>query len=139
MAINKFIPGVTKITDHRGNPTGYYEAVCDVCGTPYYPRRSNSKYCNSKCAVVAHRKAVAEGKVVKELLSNAKKEKEVSKKPVKSIRGNIAVYLFLKNKYHTRGYKWHILQSVHDLKIGESFKYSSSTIKRISAAKYEVF
>lgn len=139
MAINKFIPGVTKITDHRGNPTGYYEAVCDVCGTPYYPRRSNSKYCNSKCAVVAHRKSVAEGKVIKGLLTKAKKDKEISKKPAKSIRGNRSVYLFLKNKYHTRGDKFYILQSIHELKIGASFKYMSSTIKKISAAKYEVF
>lgn len=58
MAIKKFIPGPKKIIDHRGNPHGFYEAVCDVCGTIYYPKRSNSKYCNSKCAVVAHRTAI---------------------------------------------------------------------------------
>lgn len=61
MAIKKFIPGPKKIIDHRGNPHGFYEAVCDVCGTVYYPKRSNSKYCNSKCAVVAHRTAIANG------------------------------------------------------------------------------
>jgi len=61
MAIKKFIPGPKKIIDHRGNPHGFYEAVCDVCGTVYYPKRSNSKYCNSKCAVVAHRAAIANG------------------------------------------------------------------------------
>jgi len=71
MAIQKFIPGPKKIIDHRGNSSGFYEAVCDVCGTPYYPKRSNSKYCNSKCAVVAHRIAVANGDKPKEFKKGA--------------------------------------------------------------------
>lgn len=138
MAINKFIPGQLKIIDHRGSSTGYYEAVCDICGTVYYPKRSNSKYCNSKCAVVAHRKAMAEGGNVKKVVSKPKKEKEAPKQAGEVFRGNKAVYQYLKENYNTRGDREYILSMLKYTEVGGSFNYGASSIKRISAAKYEV-
>ena len=83
MAIKKFIPGPKKIIDHRGNPHGFYEAVCDVCGTIYYPKRSNSKYCNSKCAVVAHRTAIANGTKTKKTQEPLSKEQLIIRAKMK--------------------------------------------------------
>lgn len=136
MAIKKFIPGPKKIIDHRGNPHGFYEAVCDVCGTEYYPKRSNSKYCNSKCAVVAHRTAIANGTKTKKKVTPPE---PVSKpKKSKEFRGATAVYKYLKEIYDTRGEKTYILNELKELSVDDVFVYGTLYIKRVSPQKYEI-
>ena len=60
MAIVSFTPPKNKINDHRNENGGYYTAKCEVCGTEFFPLRSNAKYCNPNCAVTQHRKTRAE-------------------------------------------------------------------------------
>lgn len=73
MPILNYTPPKKQIVDNRNSEGGYYTAECDVCNTMFYPKRSNAKYCTPNCAVVAHRKEMAAGGIVK------KKEKKVVK------------------------------------------------------------
>lgn len=56
MGIQKYIPKKKNIIDRRTPDGGYYEAVCDDCGTVFYPKRSNARYCSHSCTVAAMRK-----------------------------------------------------------------------------------
>lgn len=60
MAIISYTPPNDKVVDHRNENGGYYTAKCDKCGTEFYPKKSNAKYCTPNCAVISHRKAKAE-------------------------------------------------------------------------------
>lgn len=55
MAIKRYIPRKTKVTDRRTEEGGYYEAECEICKREFYPVRSNAKYCSNLCAQRAHR------------------------------------------------------------------------------------
>jgi hypothetical protein len=63
MGILKYIPKKKNIIDRRSDDGGYYEAECDVCGTIYYPKRSNGKYCSHSCSIRAYRERVQKGTV----------------------------------------------------------------------------
>jgi hypothetical protein len=56
MAIKKYVPPKRTIVDRRSDDGGYYEAECDNCGSSFYPKRSNAKYCCNACSVAAHRR-----------------------------------------------------------------------------------
>jgi len=56
MAILEYIPPTNKvIIDNRKENENYYKAICDSCGTEFYPKRRNAKYCNTKCKVIQNR------------------------------------------------------------------------------------
>ncbi len=56
MAILETIPKKSPITDYRNDEGGYHVASCEICGTIYYPKRYDSKYCSHNCIVAAQRK-----------------------------------------------------------------------------------
>lgn len=132
MAILKFIPPPAKVRDSRGNEFGYYEAVCDVCGTHFYPRRSSAKYCHNKCAVTAHRKAKAE------LLARGG---TVSNDDVVISEGMSAkdVYNYLRENFRTHGKKKEILSKLGSLGIKDCFIYEDVLIYRESARKFDLY
>ncbi len=82
MAILKYFPPLLEVRDNRSQTKGYYEAECEVCGTKFFPKRSNAKYCTPKCAVHNHRKAIANGTAVKRQggkIADIKKVKDITK------------------------------------------------------------
>lgn len=78
--ILKFVPAPKKIRDNRTNANGYYVAKCDSCGTEFYPKKVNAMYCQSKCAVQAHRSSM-NYKVAAKPTKKAKKEVKIEQKP----------------------------------------------------------
>ena len=118
MAIIKFIPKVSKMTDYRSNDGGYYIANCEVCGTEYYPKRCTSKYCSNTCSVIAYRnRAKAE-------------EPKIVAAGCKSVCAD-----FFK-QFKRKGDADYLMKR---MKINSSFKLENYTIKRLSERKYEVY
>ena len=76
MPIISYVPPKKNIHDNRTPNGGYYTAKCDNCGTEFYPKRSNAKYCTPNCALISHRQAVASGKTAKIEKQKAKKSKK---------------------------------------------------------------
>ena len=147
MPIVSYTPPTKNIVDHRKPEGGYYTAKCEVCGTEFYPQRSNGKYCTANCAVINHRKKNAE------LLASGgslKKSKKIESKPsaVKEIVSKTSptkvigasnVYLFLKKNTDTRGQKEEILSTCRECPIGKWFKMNGYEITRTGKIKYEVY
>ncbi len=135
MAILKYIPPIKEIIDNRNDKGDYYEAICDVCGKKFYPKRASAKYCNSNCKQIQHRIDLAAGKITKEI----KKPSNESQNPDNLlITGAKSVYKFLQEFYNTRGDRVVILDSLKDLEIGEQYEYGDKIITRISTLKFEV-
>jgi hypothetical protein len=138
MAILRYVPPTKKIIDNRKPEGGYYEAECEVCGTKFYPERSNAKYCTSNCGLIAHRTAVANGTVTKKVVSKPKKEKDAPKSANEVFRGAKAVYEYLSTVIDTNRMKGYIISALKDLSTGETLDIEAYSIKRISAGKFEV-
>jgi hypothetical protein len=135
MAILEYIPPIKKVIDKRNDKGDYYKALCDVCGTEFYPKRRSAKYCTPNCKVIQHRIDLANGKIPKEI----KKGVKISKiKTENTIRGCKNVYQYLKSKYNTRGDREYILNILNALHFGETFNYGETKIKRISAMVYDI-
>lgn len=81
--IKSYVPPKIKIIDFRKPEGGYYVASCDVCGTEFYPKRSNAKYCSDKCSTVHYRKGVVDGTIAKKPVAILKKGGAIQKKPKK--------------------------------------------------------
>ena len=60
MPVISYIPPKKEIKDHRSNDGNFYLAKCDLCGTEFYPKRNNAKYCSTSCMKLAYRTRVAE-------------------------------------------------------------------------------
>lgn len=135
MAILKYIPPKKEIVDNRTSNGDYYVAICDVCGTEFYPKRASAKYCTPKCKQIQFRIDIAEGKAPKEI----KKQPTIIENSGKLIvKGRLNVYKFLKTKYKTRGDREYILDALDNLWIGGIWGYENTLIERISALKFEV-
>jgi hypothetical protein len=135
MAILKYIPPKKEIVDNRTSDGDYYVAICDVCGTEFYPKRASAKYCTPKCKQIQFRIDIAEGKEPKEI----KKQPTIIENSGKLIvKGRLNVYKFLKTKYKTRGDREYILDALDNLWIGGIWGYENTLIERISALKFEV-
>jgi len=134
MTILKYIPAEQNIIDYRGKNVGYYEATCDVCGTLFYPRRSDTKYCTAGCGLIAYRKALAAGTV-------KKKSKMVVKAPNSTqgdiITSKVAVIGFLaKQGVKTYG----LMAAINRMKnIEDTIDFNGFIITRISTCKYQLF
>lgn len=138
MPIKTYTPPKLKLVDHRNPEGGFYTADCDVCGTEFYPKRSNAKYCSPKCAVVAHRTAVANGtQPKKEVVKSVKAPviAEETKTPIEMLSGRQSVVKYLKGReIKTHG----LLTRLESLKIGDSTEWNGTRISRESTLKYGV-
>lgn len=128
MAIIKFIPEVKKIVDYRNSGGGFYVATCDSCGTEFYPKRGNAKFCNDKCAQNSFREKIASGAVPKKTV----KKTTISGQIVKG-QQNVRNWVEMQN-IPIRGLK----RLIQELQVGDDMGWKGVTIKRISAIKYEV-
>lgn len=132
MAILKYVPPTKKIIDNRKPEGGYYEAECEVCGTKFYPERSNAKYCTPNCGLIAHRIAVANGTAEKRQVS---KPKATVNEPGEILTSRLSVI----DWFRTNDIKHHGLGIIlKGLEIGESSVWQNVTITRISMARYKV-
>jgi hypothetical protein len=132
MAIIKYNPPVLEIRDNRNKGKGYYDANCEVCGTLFYPKRSNAKYCTTKCALIHHRISVANGTATKRVES---KPTVIVDVPGTIINGRDYVIGWFRKK----GIKVYGLETkLKALKIGLFLNYEKHTITRISSSKYKV-
>jgi len=109
MPIISYVPPKKNIHDNRTPNGGYYTAKCDNCGTVFYPKRSNAKYCTPNCALISHRQAIASGKTAK-----TSKKTKLTEDRTYFIGAN-NVYQYLKANYDTRGQKEIIIQSLLSL------------------------
>ena len=134
MAITKFIPAKSTIRDNRSEDGGYYVATCNVCGTEFYPKRSNAKYCSNKCTVNNHRNSNLTGDCPKK----SESKKQTIEKGLFNFTGRPKVYQYLKNRFETRGDRLEIIDNLKILEIGENYKYKKVIITKISEAKYSV-
>jgi len=144
MPIIRYIPPQTKIVDNRNDNGNYYIAICDVCGTQFYPLRMNAKYCTCNCSMIQHRKDIAAGKKTR---AYNKKDKTpvsipnppeiVTKKKETRFKSVPAIYQYLKEKFDTRGDRDNIIESLKSLEIGESFNdYGKLVFTKISPRVY---
>lgn len=139
MAILKYVPPSKKIIDKRRPEGGYYVATCEICGTEFYPERSNAKYCTPNCGLIAHRVAVANGTAEKRPVS---KPKEAAKQFLQPedivVNGANNVYDLLKSVYNTRGDRQTILDSLKSLPVGGIYQYQDYSIERVSMMNFRV-
>ena len=128
MAIKSYVPPKLKLIDYRSPEGGFYTANCDVCGTEYYPKRSNSKYCSPKCGVVSHRMANA-SKVSEYKVDDTKNEGEV----FTGIANVLFHFAFVDLPIY--GLKAKLTQ----LNISDSIEWQKHKITKLSTSKYRVF
>ena len=133
MGIIKFLPPLKKVKDFRNNPNGHYEAVCEHCSTPFFPKRSTALYCTPNCAY-QHRK----GKPTSKKIATKNPDIKTLSSNVKSITYTKSVYEFLSERHNTKQKKGAIMKSLIALKIGEDLKFETSSIRKVGAKKYEV-
>lgn len=142
MAIIKFIPEVKKIVDYRNAGGGFYEAVCDSCGTVFYPKRANAKFCNDKCAQNSFREKIASGAVSKKSKAKPVEETETVKKQKIAIQSSLGVLTgkgTVKDYIRSQELPIHgIGRLLNELEIGDDMGWKGVQIKRISANRYEV-
>lgn len=137
MPILKYVPPIKKIIDHRSDKGGYYEAICENCGTTFYPERSNAKYCSPNCGLIQHRKAKAEILARGGSIKPAKPTKKLNKaEPIEEFRGVIQVYQYLKNTCNTHGQKETIINDLNDIEVGSYYTYEGESFLRFSPGKW---
>ena len=132
MAILRYVPPTKKIVDNRKPEGGYYEAECEVCGTKYYPERSNAKYCTPNCGLIAHRIAVANGTAEKR--SANKPKPSVSEKYVELTGRKTVIGWLYRNDIRTHG----LGVLLKSLEIGKRIDWEDVLIKRISMSRYRL-
>lgn len=132
MAITRYVPPIKKIIDNRKPEGGYYEADCEVCGTKFYPERSNAKYCTPNCGLIAHRMAVANGTAEKRPVSKSKAKESASGEVV---TGRQEVVSYMKKQ----GVKHHgLLKKLMELEIGEQLAWEGIFVTRVTSIKYRL-
>ena len=130
MSIKSYVPPKKNIIDHRTAEGGYYNAICDVCGTEFFPKRSNARYCSSNCGIVAHRTAIANGDVLKKIKTSNKKTNTST-----TIIGKGKVIQWFKGK----NLKTYGLQTFLKTQgVGLRDEWEGVTIDKISASKYQL-
>lgn len=135
MAILKFVPSPKKIRDNRSNENGYYEATCNVCGTVFFPKRSNAKYCTSKCAQDNHRMELVSVKKTKKDIVIPEVKTAIPKGSEVELTGKARVVFHLKKE----GVKVHgLLTALKSTEVGQSTTWMGYKITRISSVKYGV-
>lgn len=136
MAILKYVPPVKKIIDNRKPEGGYYEAECEICGTIFYPERSNAKYCTPNCGLIAHRKAKADILASGGKIETKNKDKEIKTLINAEFRGAKQVYQYLKENFNTHGQRNDIMDMLKITEVGSSFEYENVIFRRISPGKW---
>lgn len=112
MGVLRYIPPTKKIVDNRSHEGNFYEAVCDNCGTKFYPKRSNAKYCSSNCCSIRHRREKVE--LIALGMYKPKKNALVDWKAVKwkHITGAHNCYRNINGSYNTRGDREEIFKNL---------------------------
>jgi hypothetical protein len=150
MGILKYIPKKREIIDNRSSEGGFYEAECDECKEPFYPKRSNAKYCSRSCLVMAYRKNKTSEtpKKLKKIITPSKPSQIESKptqiglpKMVHETTGrNMASYLKNKYKSDTEGKPIYLLnEELQRMSINSKIEYGTIYINRRSAYKFQLF
>jgi hypothetical protein len=139
MAIIKYVPPKKNILDRRSSDGGYYEAICECCGTEFYPSRNSARYCSSNCQLIKYREAnLSKTKVnlVKPGESAPKKIEEIITTPKKwevivtSRKDVIETVAFTEARTHG------LLKRLIALKTGENLVWEGFLIERLSIARY---
>lgn len=133
MAILKYHPPLTEIRDNRTTGKGYYDAKCEVCGTLFYPKRSNAKYCTTKCALINHRISLANGTATKKVAAVPKVPK--TKESVK-LRGAKGAFEYIRKHNDTSGKKGTILEALKSMPFRQTQLFGKTQIQRISSGVY---
>lgn len=71
--LKEYVPVKTKIVDRRNENGGYYIAICDNCGTEFYPDNGNAKFCTPNCTLMSWRKRKVKGEIPSKKSSIKKK------------------------------------------------------------------
>lgn len=132
MAILRYVPPTKKIVDNRKPEGGYYEAECEVCGTKYYPERSNAKYCTPNCGLIAHRIAVANGTAEKRS-ANKPTPKQSNSDVILTGRKSV-INWFYQNDMRAHG----LGVILKGLEIGEGTTWEYVRIGRVSMSRYRL-
>jgi hypothetical protein len=131
MSIKSYVPPKLKLIDHRSSEGGYYTANCDICGTEYYPKRSNSKYCSPKCAVVSHRMASVSEKKQGGVLSKPKQVKKTGD----IVKGMFNVMWWFESRgFRIRGLKI----TLKHMNVNETISWQGIDITKESVYKYRI-
>lgn len=136
MGMIKYIPPTKKIIDHRNADGGYYEAICECCGTQFYPKKSNAKYCSYNCNLIMLREA----KLSKGSNKLPKPGEKIPTPKVTShnqheiiLNGKLAVINF----FREAGAKHHgVVVRVKSLEVGDNMVWEGYNITRITSNKF---
>lgn len=148
MGIISYTPPKKIITDLRSVNGDFYTALCDVCGTEFYPKRRSAKYCNPNCKVIQFRINLANGNILANG-NNFKKTQKTGKLPKKNqiadIRGVYNIYEYLKDEYVTHGRKQEILEALRSLEERDLdddefdyFEYGKHIVSRLTFQNYRI-
>jgi hypothetical protein len=143
MAILRYIPIKKQVIDKRTEEGGFYEAECDECHNPFYPKRSNARYCSRSCLVMSYRKKnigkpFQKKSILSTVLSNDQLNEKIKIK--EDCAGTMSA--FLKNIYPVEtekkpAYKLNVeLKSITE---GTIIKYRNLIVYRRSANKFILF
>jgi hypothetical protein len=143
MAILRYIPIKKQVIDKRSEEGGFYEAECDECHNPFYPKRSNARYCSRSCLVMSYRKKNV-GKVFlkQSILSTVLSSKELNEKI--KIKEDCAGTMssFLKRDYPIETEKkpaYKLILELKSIPSGQILKYSNLIVYRRSANRFILF
>lgn len=143
MAILKYVPPTKKIIDKRSPDGGYYEAECEICGTKFYPERSNAKYCNPNCGLQAHRVAVANGTAMKRggKVSASKPDIKDDINTESSGTGNFTGKDAVISWFENEGISVYGLKSKFNssFEIGSRIEWETHFIERVSSVRYDIY
>jgi hypothetical protein len=141
MAVISYVPPKKEIIDRRSPEGNYYVAKCDLCGTDFYPKRKNAKFCSVSCMKLSFRNKQDEMK----RSGNAPKKKVVPGKVAQmepsmtKITGVNNLYSYVKGKISgMHGRKDEFMSSVRNLDIGKIYKIENAVIKRLSSGSWGV-
>ena len=128
MPIESYVPPKQEIIDHRNPNGGFYNAICDVCGTRYYPRRANARYCTPHCAQTAWHKRERAG-------TNPKRKTKKQNSETNVFLGRGAVVNFFRDKsLKTHGLLVKLKGDSDSLYV----TWENHNIEKISATRYVI-
>jgi len=140
MAILKYFPKKYSIIDRRNSEGGYYEAECEECGTIFYPKKSNAKYCGHGCMVMAYRKRKENTTSTKKVVKTPKVATKKGITKVCDVIGAKSVPdVLYQNGANISGKMGIIRDKCKELEQDNSFEYDKFQIIRVSACKYSIY
>lgn len=143
MGILRYIPKVKEVIDNRSSEGGFYEAECDECNNPFYPKRSNAKYCSRSCLVMAYRKLRLSGTPKKNKTVKSVTKSIDSAKKTKVFEGTGSELAYeLKGKYSMQTENkpiYKIKPELYAMPYGSTITYGSLIVGRRSERRFMLF